>query len=381
MMFDSKRFTGFSLAATLTLFGGGACGDTNVEHPTPTEAVGTVAQASGTQCLFTTDFIDAGNASLWQDTVANPGWRSIQAAKEPGVDFDIQIDADALNNGVIPTAPGQGHYKSEEDYLDTLSTLLGVDVQTTTFFLSVKGTTIKSDGDYLLDTSTGVFIYDALSDEKGRIYIDGVDMTAQYINPDRFHDYDIDYSKLNSTQLAQVNTLNSPPITAFNLNPLTQLVDSATLFTNSGAWRADLNKFYSPFYVGYPDAVYNSEAYAQIKNVTDCYQYNVAPCTYVVAGTTPITWERSCSTAETLSLEMNVFAATQTQPQIAYRITSANNARALDLSFVKVASANTPANNTESCTKGNALFEFGTPNEEDKDNVKTNGAAYADCPG
>ncbi len=42
------------------------------------------------------------------------------------LDFRVTIDARSLNGGVIPTAPGQGHYASEEDYVQAVEDLLGV---------------------------------------------------------------------------------------------------------------------------------------------------------------------------------------------------------------------------------------------------------------
>ena len=91
-------------------------------------------------------------------------------------------------------------------------------------------------------SSTGVFVYDALSNEKGQIFIDGEEVTKQLLHPERFHSYAIDYKNLNASQTATVNALNTNIGMALNLQqssmspdwPATEWVDGIELVPPSG---------------------------------------------------------------------------------------------------------------------------------------------------
>ena len=90
---------------------------------------------------------------------------------------------------MIPTHPNQGHYTSEEELNQTYNELLGIDTTQYSYMVVVHGTTVKmtTDGGPT-DATTGVFVYDTITDEDGQIYIDGENRTEDFINPDYRHE-------------------------------------------------------------------------------------------------------------------------------------------------------------------------------------------------
>ena len=118
--------------------------------------------------------LDIGEDEIvaWQDDYEDPSWRTNSTREEDGMSV-VDFDARALNTGLIPTEAGQGHYDSEEDLLQTIEELLGEPAESSGFS-SVAGDWTKLDNDWEEDKgSSGEFVWDALSDEDGNIYIDG----------------------------------------------------------------------------------------------------------------------------------------------------------------------------------------------------------------
>ena len=90
----------------------------------------------------------------------------------------VTFMAEALNGGLVPMVENQGHYDSEEDFRARLSQLLGADLDETSFAqITQVGSTLKMSGDPDTEgfgaSTTGILLIDALSDEQGRIFIDG----------------------------------------------------------------------------------------------------------------------------------------------------------------------------------------------------------------
>lgn len=156
----------------------------------------------------------------WQDTLGDPQWRQITPVDdEPAVDYRIDIDVTALNGGVIPTKPGQGHYEDVDEYVDQKNALLGLDqvsgehlVETTT-----SGRTIKVDtaGDPVPE-STSILVHDAMSNEDGRIFIDGEDVTERIIDFDRASWWEIEQSD-GTTVSGGMNTLSGSSVSMTSL--------------------------------------------------------------------------------------------------------------------------------------------------------------------
>ncbi len=157
-------------------------------------AIGTAAASSHvTDCQPTAPYnhcheVDLTQVDYWQDTVHDPDWRTIDPSPHPDVDYRITIDVMELNGGVIPTATGQGHYHSFEDYIATKKALLGIDQLSDDDIIEVviKGRTIKmNDSGGAVEATTGYIVHDALSDENGSIVIDNEDVTWDIIDQDR----------------------------------------------------------------------------------------------------------------------------------------------------------------------------------------------------
>src|SRR5690554_6500473 len=259
---------------------------------------------------------------------------------------------------------------SPEHYLDTLSDLLGVDVQSNSYFLSVVGSSLRTDASGLpLTSSTGVFVYDALSDDNGQIYIDGENVTKLLFNPERFHSYAIDYKNLNASQTATLNALNTNIGMALNVQqnvepdyPLTEWVDGIELVPPSGKWRAYLNMFSGEWNANNPgdptenpwsDVYWPGESYSQIKDVVDCYIPNAAPCTYTIISQSPFMAERVCSPADQLTLDMKVFKdKAPAYDFIGREIVSDVDISAIDVGFYSRPRTQTPNGNTQACAIG-----------------------------
>lgn len=178
------------LGMTLVVVG---CGNNDASFPSASEDNDIAASEMITSCPPEAHYddctaIDLTQVEFWQNDLTDPNWRSVKPSHYMDVDYKIVIDATQLNGGVIPTHKGQGDYDDVDDYFDTKSALLGIDLPNDTYNLIVYGTTVKKDENGgPVEDSTGVFVYDALSDNDGSIVIDGNDETYQIINPVRQH--------------------------------------------------------------------------------------------------------------------------------------------------------------------------------------------------
>lgn len=132
--------------------------------------------------------INGEDLVTWQETVElnAADWRTIAKTSREEAPVEVVLEAQNLNAGFMPTAEGQGHYDSEEEFRNTLRLLLGVDPDTR-FQLVQHGSTTKvtADREAIADGSTGNFVYDAMSDERGDIYIDG--KLIEEWSPDTVH--------------------------------------------------------------------------------------------------------------------------------------------------------------------------------------------------
>lgn len=153
--------------------------------------------------------IDPDEVTSWQEMVAEEDtpWRSVTAITSIDADenYEVIIDLEHLNAGVIPTEDGQGIYDSEEEYMALLSDLLGVPVnEDTDISLKVLGLSAKLDEgrEFIVPESTGDFVFDALSTEDGRIIIAGVDRTDEFLpSPE-----EIQHPEFDSTTQGQLLT-------------------------------------------------------------------------------------------------------------------------------------------------------------------------------
>jgi hypothetical protein len=125
-----------------------------------------------------------------------------------------------LNDGLIPTAEGQGHYESEDEFVRTMEQeLLGME-EGESFILEVwGGSTAKlvQDRSAISEASTGNFLVDALTDEEGNIYIAGKlrDDVLFELDPDDTEIVNEDgSSSIETTQSAVTQTLRGNKYTA-----------------------------------------------------------------------------------------------------------------------------------------------------------------------
>lgn len=165
----------------------------------PSAEVESVKKATVTHCTPKSGYdtcyeIDNQDLEYWQTTLPDPDWRTIEPSSEPGIDVEVTVETEDLNAGVIPTASGQGHYNDWDDYQSALDSLLGVDTDQYDVALRVKGPTLKlDDSQEPTAATTGVFRFDALSNEDGEIYIDGQDKTSVLMEDGFGNDHKITY--------------------------------------------------------------------------------------------------------------------------------------------------------------------------------------------
>lgn len=134
--------------------------------------------------------VDLDQLVYWQDDLQDPDWRDVAASSDPEIDYEVTIDAHQLNGGVIPTQRGQGHYINDNDYHQTLIDLLGVDPFANVVTVRVANSSVKFTRDEEpTNASTGDFIQDATTNDDGEIWIDGVDRTDDFVDPNRHHGY------------------------------------------------------------------------------------------------------------------------------------------------------------------------------------------------
>jgi hypothetical protein len=139
---------------------------------------------------------DSKELVTWQEAVENETasqWRTVDSEAEP---VRVTLDANAFNSGAIVQADGQGFYDSREDLKDTMSKLLGLPKNTDVFDIVIKGETVKiSPEGEVLDSSTGDFLFDALSSPSGKIIVDGEDQTESLFPADGADDSTIEYDE------------------------------------------------------------------------------------------------------------------------------------------------------------------------------------------
>ncbi len=228
------------------------CGDSDSAIPTGSSA--TVTSTLVSSCTPQREFdtcveIDLSEVETWQNTLPNPDWRTIETSPEPNADYNIFIDVRELNGGVIPTHPKQGVYENFQHYLDTYNGLIGVDVRNHNVTVHITGSTVKLGKDGGPTASTGVFLYDALSTDRGEIIIDGVDRSRELINPNRVRHFeqDIDWSNFPAGQSSEAHSYEDSSLSSFNTlannDPwFLEVVDEKLL--QDGDWRVTLRMSY-----------------------------------------------------------------------------------------------------------------------------------------
>ena len=112
----------------------------------------------------------------WQETVGEgeTPWRTVSESERENVNVVVTFEPRKLNAGFIPTASGQGHYESEEDFGQTLEQLLGVDLNQSIEIVQTRATTkVTEDRQSFARGTTGDFVFDAMSDDEGNVFIAG----------------------------------------------------------------------------------------------------------------------------------------------------------------------------------------------------------------
>ena len=264
-----------------------ACGDDPMPDEPASQEVETLQQANTTPCTPASGYdscweVDSSQVETWQSTLPNPDWRTVNSPSDPDIEYEVTIDAHELNGGIVPTASGQGHYAHLKDFLITRADLLGVPVGALEDHITIEidGPSMKlDDNNVLTDDATGIFVFDALSDENGQIYIDNQNVTDDLIPQGIGHD---DHYVEGSHQASGGTTSAFPP-------------DDSTVLS-SGHWAADYT--FSTFWPGgdYQHPWHMSE----ISNIS--WGSN-PPCAWLMTGTYPqITFERHCTEADKLAI-------------------------------------------------------------------------------
>ena len=169
-----------------------ACSDADIH----VDEVETAQQAVTSPCNPDHAFQDCLEIDLdlvehWQDTLPNPDWRTVTSNSDPDIDYDVLIDVNELNGGLIPTKAGQGEYSDWDEYAATKSDLLGVDYGSDRFNLFIVGSTQKAKEDGSPAPSYGFFLYDALSDEDGEVYVDNIPRASTIFHPARIPEFHV----------------------------------------------------------------------------------------------------------------------------------------------------------------------------------------------
>lgn len=182
--------------------------------------------------------IDLSQLEYWQDTLSDPDWRTVEPNPDPDIDYDVIIDVDQLNGGIIPTKYGQGYYKDWQDFYDTKSDLLGVDYKNDTFNLIIFGSTVKEVNGGSTHRSYGFFPYDALSNRDGAVIVDGTNEAMNIFNFDRRPFF----IQTGSTTSSDTDNDSSDSTLLSNGPWQLELQDSALLEDSN--WRANLKMFH-----------------------------------------------------------------------------------------------------------------------------------------
>lgn len=173
--------------------------------------------------------INLGTSEYWQDQVSNSStvpWRKTVVAEGKSYDYSVIIDAEQLNGGLILTADGQGHYSSVSEYADAYYSLIGVPPDSTvSLIIKNDSAKVMLDGDKISTGSTGDFIFDALSDENGDVFVNGENVRDLLISAEEVSDYDIIYDGeliTNNQGLTLISGQSTAEYNAFRTNSIFQ---------------------------------------------------------------------------------------------------------------------------------------------------------------
>ena len=325
-----------------------ACGDDVTQTTEESEDIESIEQAATVPCQPDPGYDSCEETSIfqsdhWQSTLPDPDWRTISPTKDPDLDYVVEIDAHELNGGVIPTATGQGNYSSWTHFFQTIGDLIGVHVDLNRVGVIVDGATLKVDtnGQPVVG-STGHFIYDALSDEDGQIYIDNQNVTGQIVPHGSGHTDHVIQSGSNTTSLSGSTSTSSDPSTA---SPPIQLSDTTTLA--AGNWTADFTLSISEVE---PLVWHNAE-------VTNISWGPAPPCTWVFDSSL-FTIQRHCFEADTAFVGLHL-------PNSAYEDIKAADAEATTTGL-KVTTWG-PGPYLSSCARAQVLFDSGAGDGDNAD--------------
>ena len=179
--------------------------------------------------------IDLANPEYWQDQGgSDPDWRTVEVAPEElGVDYVVTLHTKALNGGIVPTATGQGEYDNMDALIDTYSEFIGVNIRDNTYILLTSGSSAKlGHGGTPASVHYGIFVYDALSNDEGKVIIDGEDRTADFI--DRTRTQQADFHEIHADGTTQQIDNNAEILLSDDSTTSTQsMIDSSQITTYS----------------------------------------------------------------------------------------------------------------------------------------------------
>ena len=245
-----------------TTFG---CAEEASDLDTSPQALAATQSGAVDDCNPSGDFdtcyeIDLDEVEYWQDTMSDPAWRGVEEDPDGyDVDYKVTLRPMALNAGVIPTADGQGEYDSVEHYKLLRAEFLGLSSPDDSVLIKTIGNTVKQTADGgPTHGSSGVFVYDALTNSDGQIIIDGEDRTDEFIDRRRFHAFeqvreDLESGTTTSMALDDDDALSTSSNSVYEWG----IEDEETVkyeYPRDNIWAADLrigwntkNHYYSDF--------------------------------------------------------------------------------------------------------------------------------------
>ena len=348
----------FLIAVGLVLVG---CGQDDAGDDTDLASeVDSVEQSTVSDCQPEPGFdvcysANTSQLDYWQSTLPDPDWRTVSSHDDPDIDYEVRITADALNAGIIPTAPGQGDYGDWAEFQAHLSDLIGVDVSEDSALLAVEGMSVKyNDQGEISSASTGAFIYDSLTNDDGQIIVDGEDETDEFVGQNMGYDrYRVIYDDGTSQSILEGDDED--------LDSVSTNSDSVAELT-SGDWYAELATEHR--------ATTNAATFhmSQISNLRE----GPWGCTFIIydeEGEKVV--EKSCHKADRLSILSQIPGGS---PEI-LEAEVGHVAASLKLSHV-TPPAERPAK--AGCAYGEALFDD-SADEWDDDVVYTSSMDSRDC--
>ena len=173
------------------------CGEDTTASDEHGSDLDTIQSAAVTDCAPSGHYetcyeVDLDEVDHWKDTLPEPDWRTVEKDPEGhDVDYKITIEAKELNGGIMPTEEDQGYYDTEADYEEERRHLLGITDPDPSYIVVTRGSTAKktSDGEPT-EATTGVFLYDALTNDDGRIIIGDKDKTEDLIDLGRAFNFE-----------------------------------------------------------------------------------------------------------------------------------------------------------------------------------------------